>query len=205
MDEATLARIFEPFFTTKSAAQGAGLGLSIVHTTALTHHGAIRVSSQLGKGTKFELYFPVTTVEVSAPATDKHSAPLRGFGEKVALIDDERSIAELNRVMLSRFGYKPQILPNAFACQHAFQADPQAFDIIVTDQTMPGMTGLELAGALRQQGVEVPVLILSGYTNVLSPADIKALGSSAFLQKPYVFEDVLQAMRGLIKKKTATT
>ena len=138
-------RLFEPFFTTKAAGEGTGLGLATVHGIVTEHGGAINVESRLGAGTTFEAYFPQTSGETAADARAPRTPPARGDGETILLVDDERDLVLLGEEMLAAIGYEPVGFDTSSAALAAFHADPDRFDLVLTDEIMPGMTGTELA------------------------------------------------------------
>jgi len=201
MDQAMKARIFDPFYTTKEVGQGTGLGLSIVHNTLLAHHGAIVVRSSPDHGSTFTLYLPVaTTPPAEAPAivNDTDQPHPQGRGQRIAIIDDDASILELNRMALQQAGYVPVVYVYAEDCLKAFLANPVVADLIVTDQTMPGMTGLELVQSLRKVGEKVPIVIASGYNRLITPELLGQLGNTAFLAKPFTIDTLLAKVAHLL-------
>jgi two-component system cell cycle sensor histidine kinase/response regulator CckA len=162
MTPATLERIFDPFFTTKLPGQGTGLGLSVAHRVMRNHAGAITVSSEPGRGSVFRLYFPTAAVaEVPLPEITPQLLP-RSRGERILVVDDEPTLVRLVSRMLSRVGYQVVGHDDANAALAAFRASPHAFDAVVTDLSMPAMSGFELVTALRALRPDVPVLMTSG-------------------------------------------
>jgi two-component system CheB/CheR fusion protein len=205
MSPSVVERIFEPFFTTKGIGEGTGLGLAIVHNIVVSHRGAIIVRSEPGHGSAFHVYLP--EAGLSAPGdpgreTFLDLAPNRPEGRPIraAVIDDEPDIVALTTVALARAGYVPEAHPSAEACMHAFRADPATADVIITDQTMPGMTGIELAQALREDGIRVPIVLVSGYTRVVDQTLLDRLGRIVFLAKPYDIGNLLAEIQGLLRK-----
>src|SRR5690349_8813729 len=155
-------RIFEPFFTTKPQGRGSGLGLSVVQGVMKNHEGAITVYSEVGRGTRFHLYFPVLENAVDqAPATNQE-APL-GQGERVLYLDDEAALVSLTTRLLQRMGYEPTGFTDARRAVEAFTAAPRQFDLIVTDMAMPGMSGIDFAERILAIRPDIPVLLASGY------------------------------------------
>lgn len=195
---AVMDRIFEPFFTTKNVGEGTGLGLSIVHTAVLAHDGAIEVLSTVGQGTIFKIYLPVsdqTAVMLPPPPTARLS---RGQGQRIAVIDDEESISKLSAITLRKWGYEPVVHKDPVACLNAITAEPSAFALVLTDQTMPGLTGLELTAAIRAKGLRHPVIIASGYATTLNPASLIELGNAVFLPKPFSIADLLRVVQQML-------
>jgi two-component system CheB/CheR fusion protein len=199
-----MERIFEPFFTTKPVGEGTGLGLSIVHSIVAAHGGGIAVDSLPGAGTSFRLYLPALSPSTESlpppplPRMDSSAFPL-GHGERVAVIDDEESVALLTQQALERYGYSAEIMPDAPTCLEALRARPDAYSLVVSDQTMPLMTGLELVQALRAASIRTPVLILSGYSRALEPHTLPALGRVGFLAKPFVLADLLEHVNAIVR------
>ncbi len=198
-----LDRVFEPFFTTKPIGEGTGLGLSIVHSMVAAHGGGIQIESEPGVGTSFRIYLPTlsSTSESNAPV-DLPAAPSAfpcGNGERVAVIDDEESVALLTQQALERYGYRAEIMPDAPTCLESLRARPDAFSLVVTDQTMPLMTGLELVQALRASSIQTPVILLSGYSRALDPDLLPGLGRIGFLAKPFVLSDLLDHVHAIVR------
>ncbi len=198
MTPEVMARAFEPFFTTKPVGKGTGLGLSMVHAIVKAHGGTITLKSNPGKG---------TTVEVVLPGVDQLEAPRgepglpleRGAQQHVALVDDEALVARATERLVAQFGYRVTTLNRADQVLSAFERDPAAFDLVLTDETMPEMTGLELARALRHRGIKVPVLLVTGLPIELDAASIAAPFS--VLGKPYRSEELASALAKLISPR----
>ncbi|MEN9841147.1 MAG: hypothetical protein RL376_947, partial [Verrucomicrobiota bacterium] len=202
IDPAIQERIFEPFFTTKPVGEGSGLGLAIVHNTVLSHHGALTLRSAPRKGTAITVYLPALASAGYAPAfiPAPTSAPAAlGSGQRIAIIDDDPSIAQLSKLALGKAGYEPTVYSRAEDCLAALQADSAAANLILTDQTMPGMTGLELANALRKAGLTVPIIIASGYNRLIAAEALADLGQTAFLPKPYDLQLLLKEVDKLLR------
>lgn len=195
-----LDRVFEPFFTTKAVGEGTGLGLSMVHNTVIAHQGAIDIRSTPGKGTVFSVYLPAHIAPVTPvaclPATPK--AEKLGLGRRVAVIDDEESISDLVALGLEFEGEKPVIYSGAVEFLTDFRSDPSKFDLIVTDQTMPGMTGLELIQTLRAEGYSLPVVIVSGYNQLITETTIGQLGRTAYVSKPFDMDVLLKKVKNIL-------
>jgi PAS domain S-box-containing protein len=200
MDEATLARVFEPFFTTKAVGHGTGLGLSVVHGIVATHHGAITARSALGEGSRFDLYFPlgepqVTTASAHGSAPAAQPSP----GQHVLYVDDDPIMVLMVQALLERSGYRVTSFENPREAVAALRADPQDFDLVVTDFNMPGLSGLDVARELAEIRPDLPVVISSGYVSDEMQAAAVQLGVRHVLQKEYTLErlaDVLQRILG---------
>jgi signal transduction histidine kinase/CheY-like chemotaxis protein len=184
IDEATLERIFEPFFTTRPAGEGTGLGLSTVHGIVGEHAGAINVVSRPGEGTTFEVYLPLlaTTAAREDRAADP---PLEfGHGETILVVDDDEPLVRLGEEMLAALGYEPVGFHGSRAAWTAFDAEPNRFDMVLTDEAMPGMTGTELAAAIHEVRPNLPIVLLTGYDRSLQADRLQAAGIREVLQKP---------------------
>ena len=183
MDEAIRLRIFEPFFTTKEIGQGTGLGLSLVYAIVTDSGGAIDVKSAPQQGSTFTIYLPHSEV-VLAAADAAAALPPRGNGERVLLVDDETPVLAVTAEMLSRLGYEPVSFSDSRAALAAFEAAPGRFDIVVTDEVMPGLTGTGLARVLHRHRPDLPIVLVSGYSASLTQ-DALAAGVSEVLIKPF--------------------
>jgi NO-binding membrane sensor protein with MHYT domain/nitrogen-specific signal transduction histidine kinase/ActR/RegA family two-component response regulator len=182
MEAATLARIFEPFFTTKEIGRGTGLGLSLVYAIVTDVGGAIDVQSALEQGSTFSIYLAGTK---AALVTAEAAAPLpRGNGERVLLVEDEASLLALTAEVLERLGYQPVSFSNSYAALAAFEAEPRSFDVVITDDVMPGLTGTGLATQLRRRRPDLPIVLMSGYSGPLLTQQAVAAGVSELLVKP---------------------
>jgi predicted ATPase/signal transduction histidine kinase len=191
MDAATLSRIFEPFFTTKEIGRGTGLGLSLVYAIVTDAGGAIDVHSIPEQGSTFTIYLPRAQ---DAPAVEVAAIPLsRGDGQRVLLVDDEANILAMTSQVLSRLGYQPVSFSDSHAALAAFEADPCAFDVVVTDDVMPGLTGTRLASVVRQRRPELPIVLVSGYGGPIL-AQRALAGVSELLVKPVQPRDIAAAL-----------
>jgi two-component system CheB/CheR fusion protein len=179
-----MARMFEPFFTTKPSGEGTGLGLSIVLGIVLAHNGAIDVRSEPGAGTAFDIFLPAVAPDPVADLA-KDSLKATGRGERIAFGDDEPAITQVAQSGLSMRGYSPTTFNSAAELLDHLQADGDPFDLIITDHTMPGKTGLELIRQLRESGLRTPIIILSGNARYVSKEDLSGLGNVQFMPKPF--------------------
>jgi PAS domain S-box-containing protein len=183
MDAKTLEHIFEPFFTTKPPGQGTGLGLAVVHGIVHAHHGSITVQSEVGSGTTFSLYFPGQ--EQHAPpavAADAEVPP--GQGESILLVDDEPSLTSALQRLLARLNYRVNTSNNAREAIRQVQLQPQAFDLVITDLTMPEITGLDVARQLHALRPGLPVILVSGFSANLDSETLASAGICDLLEKP---------------------
>jgi CheY-like chemotaxis protein len=184
IESATLERIFDPFFTTKAVGEGTGLGLSAVHGIVTQQGGALNVESRSGAGTTFEVYFPQTKDDV----IEEHGmtdGPVRhGHGETILFVDDERPLVALGEEMLAAIGYEPVGFDSAAAALAAVRADPMRFDLVLTDEIMPEMTGTELAIAVREIRPDLPIILATGYAGPVRSHRLQAAGIREVLRKP---------------------
>ena len=193
MDAATLERIFEPFFTTKAVGTGTGLGLAMVHGIVSDHGGAIDVRSRPGAGSSFAAYF--RQAEASPADDDRGEAALPlGQGETILFVDDERPLVLLGEEMLAAIGYEPVGFDKSPAALTAFRADPDRFDLVLTDEVMPEMTGTELAVALHEIRPELPILLMTGHRGLVESHKVRAAGIQEVLKKPLLSADLAQGL-----------
>ena len=194
MDAATLKRIFEPFFTTKGPGEGTGLGLAVVHGIVEDHDAAVSVQSRPGEGTTFRIYLPEHATLVQTAAAEPAALP-RGRGEHVLFLDDERMITDSVRVLLGHLGYRVTPHTDPQAALAAFQADPAGFSLVVTDLTMPHITGIEVARQMLAVRPDLPVLLASGYSGTWTPESLRALGLRGLIAKPLSSAGLAAAVR----------
>jgi PAS domain S-box-containing protein len=203
MPREVLERIFEPFFTTKAPGEGTGLGLSVVHGIMKAHEGCITVYSQPGQGTTFHLYFPAVAADEVAAIPCEVTVPT-GNGERVLFVDDEEALAKLGERMLVRLGYQVDAQTNPGAALEAFRREPQKYALVITDLTMPGMTGIQLAPELLRIRTDLPVILTTGYAANLTLDDVHALGIRELVLKPLsrqsLGEAVHRALRPALSK-----
>ncbi|MER8803826.1 two-component system VirA-like sensor kinase [Mesorhizobium sp. M0998] len=198
MDQATLERIFEPFFTTKPAGQGTGLGLSTVHGIVIAHRGAVDVNSKPGEGTTFEIYFPRIEAAEATQNEDESDAaevPVKhGNGETILVVDDDTPLMQLAEEMLAALGYEPVGFDRSPAALSAFRADPERFDLVLTDEVMPDITGIEFSGRLHKIRPDLPVVLMTGYGRQLRSRQLTAAGISEVIKKPLLSAAVAQCL-----------
>jgi len=189
MDKATLDRIFDPYFTTKAKGKGTGLGLSLVHGIVENHGGTINVSSTVGQGTTFEVYFPI--LEKQTPHDLTQPGRTEGGNERVLFIDDEAVLVDLGKAMLAGLGYQVVGMNDPVRAWEFFRQDPGQFDIVITDLTMPGITGDRLAEKISALRPGIPVLLCSGYVKQRVPHP----ALSGYVHKPFTREGLAYAVR----------
>jgi len=189
-------RIFDPFFTTKEHTEGTGMGLSVAHGIIKSHGGLIDVESQVGRGTTFHIYLPKIMPRAKA---HQHSAlPLPSGTERVLLVDDETMLVDMGRQVLTRLGYQVTACTSSVEALQHFQNDPAAFDLVITDMTMPHLTGKELATALLKIKPAVPIILCTGFSETITEETAKRIGIKAFILKPIVMSDLAETMRKVL-------
>ena len=193
MDEAVRRRIFEPFFTTKEVGKGTGLGLSVVYGIVKAHEGAVIVESAKGEGSTFRVFLPKGNSQGPEAPAEEALVP-RGKG-RVLFIDDEESIASMARIALSKLGYDVRAETDPRAALRIFLKDPDRFNLVVTDQTMPHMSGLTLAGRLLAARPDIPIILSTGYSAVVDQKTAKDAGITAFVMKPLTREQLARAVK----------
>jgi CheY-like chemotaxis protein len=184
IEPAIMERIFEPFFTTKAVGKGTGLGLATVHGIVTQHGGALNIESRPGVGTLFEAYFPQTEDDPVEESKSVDEPAPRGNGETILFVDDEKSLVLLGEEMLAAIGYEPVGFDRSSTALAAFRADPHRFDLVLTDEIMPEMTGTELAIALREIRPDLPVVLMTGYAGDIRAHRLQAAGIREVLRKP---------------------
>jgi len=187
MDEVTMAKIFEPFFTTKEKGEGTGLGLAVVHGIVKQHNGEIIVNSKLGQGTTFHIYFPMlkSVIQQEAERAEVQIDDLpQGRGERILIVDDEVQIVEMLQRMLEELGYSVVGFSNSNEALTAFSMNSDIFDLLVTDMTMPEMTGIVLAEKMLALKPDLPVILCTGFSEAVDETKAKAIGINMLLYKP---------------------
>ena len=183
IEAAVMEHIFEPFFTTKRPGRGTGLGLATVHGIVTQHGGALNVISRRGAGSAFEAYFPQTDEVAREDVQVEAAAPL-GHGETILLVDDETPLVMIGEEMLAGLGYEAVGFEKSTAALAAFHADPQRFDLVVTDELMPEITGTELATAVHQVRPDLPIVLMTGHIGPLRSRGLQSAGIREVLKKP---------------------
>jgi PAS domain S-box-containing protein len=202
MDRGTLARIFDPFFTTKAQGEGTGLGLSVVHGIMKSHGGAITVYSEEDRGTVFHLYFPASEGVVSGVEVPAAPVPM-GRGEHVLYVDDEEPLVYLTTQVLGRLGYKVSGFVEAEAALRCFLQDPQQFDAIVTDLSMPRVSGRDLAARFLKIRPDIPIILASGYIRPEDSENARQLGIEDLILKPDTVEELGRVLNRILSRRRA--
>ncbi len=201
MAEDVQQRIFEPFFTTKEQGQGTGLGLAVAYGIVKGYNGAITVASRPGEGSVFRVFLPTAEMEEETEGQEEELA--LGGHERILFVDDEPTLVEVADTMLSRLGYTVTTKTDPRQALQAFLEDPEGYDIVVTDQTMPEMTGLDLVRCLFAIRPDIPTILCTGYSEAVSKADAERLGIRAFVMKPLSRLELAKAVRQVAQKVDA--
>jgi PAS domain S-box-containing protein len=188
IDPAIMNRIFDPFFTTKAQGEGTGLGLSVVYGIVKSHGGSIAIESEVGRGSTFHVYLPRTPE--AEHEDDRNKAPASGGSEHILFVDDEVVLVDMGERMLSALGYRVTAVANGPEALKTFRENPDDFDLVITDMTMPGMTGAELSREILKIKPGFPIILCTGFSEIISEGEAKAMGIRRFLMKP-VFLDTL--------------
>jgi len=196
MSPEVIEHVFEPFFTTKDVGKGTGMGLSVVHGIVLAHKGLIKVYSEPGKGTTFHVYFPIA--ESEAVYLAESVVPLPVGTERILFVDDEPELATLGQNILENLGYKVTVTTSSVDALEIFHSRPDAFDLVITDQTMPKMSGLELIQELLNINPAVPIILCTGYSSKISLDHTNECTFQELLMKPLTRKKLATAVRRVI-------
>ncbi len=192
-------RIFDPFFTTKEIGTGTGLGLAVVYGIIQNHGGSICVESQQGKGSCIQIFLPLVNYPEQPPV--KKNTPIIQGSERILVVDDEDMLSMLGKKMLEGLGYQVDAFVSPVEALETFKSAPEEFDLILSDQTMPEMTGDQLATAIRAIRPDIPFVICTGFSEILDEKRIKALGLSGFLLKPLDQATLAETLRNIFDQK----
>lgn len=197
IEPAHLERIFEPYFTTKPSGKGTGMGLAVVHGIVENHDGRVEVESTVGQGTTVHVYFPVVS-GIEAPQSQKEAQSLVGGSESILVVDDEQMVADYLKGFLEQLGYRITVCNDGNSALSMFEQNPQQFDLVITDQTMPGKTGFEVARTMLALRPELPIILCSGYSSALSPERVTKAGIREFMMKPVSLHDLAPVIRAVL-------
>ncbi|MDD5222367.1 MAG: PAS domain S-box protein [bacterium] len=197
-----LDRIFDPYFTTKDPGEGTGMGLSVVHGIVQDHEGFVSVHSEAGKGSSFEIYLPRVHPELSSES--ELSRPVPTGRERILFVDDEEDLVDIARQMLTRLGYHVKATSNSTRALEIFRENPDGFDLVITDQTMPRMTGIELTREIKKLRSDIPVILCTGFSEAVDSKRLDILGIEKLIMKPVVTRDLAEAIRRVLDQKNKT-
>jgi len=194
-----MKRIFDPYFTTKDTGEGTGLRLSVAHGIVNAHGGTITVYSEPGKGTTFHVYLPVILLEEREKKKSEESLPTGS--ERILIVDDEQALVEIGRQMLERLGYEVVTQKSSIEALELFRAEPDRFDLVITDMTMPHMTGDKLAQKLMKIRPDIPIILCTGHSRLVSKEKAKDMGIKAFIMKPLSTRVMAETVREVLDEK----
>ncbi len=201
IDSELIEKIFDPFFTTKETGKGTGMGLSVVHGIVKSMHGTITVYSESDKGTEFHVYLPFAET-VREQQVIHTKTVIQGGSERILLVDDEKTIIEMEQNMLERLGYKVTSRSSSPDALEAFRAAPDKFDMVITDMAMPNMSGDKLSVKINKIRPGIPVLLCTGFSETMSEEKATSLGINGFLLKPIVIMDLSCKIRDVLDNKS---
>ncbi|MBF0449426.1 MAG: PAS domain S-box protein [Candidatus Magnetomorum sp.] len=196
IDQKYLDRIFDPYFTTKEVGKGSGMGLAVVIGIVKSHDGMISVDSKLGKGTTFNVCFPIIEEQIHNKIED--TAPLPTGKEKILVVDDEESIVNMTKQRVERLGYQVTAKTSSIEALELFRSQPDGFDLVITDQTMPELTGEKLAKKLMEIRTDIPIIICTGYSSKMDAKKADFVGISAFIMKPVDKRELAKTIRQVL-------
>jgi len=200
MTPEVLERVFDPYFTTKEKGKGTGLGLAVVHGIVKRHRGGITVETAPGKGTAFHIYFPRVQQEIEAVETAEVQSLPKGH-ECILFVDDEEDLIEIGAKMLSHLGYEVATRSDGAEALEAFRAQPERFDLVITDMTMPNLTGDRLAKELMKIRPDIPIILCTGFSENISEQKAKEIGIRGFSMKPFVMRDLAETTRRVLGRE----
>ena len=200
MSADVMERVFEPYYTTKELGEGTGLGLSVVHGIVKSHGGAITLRSKPGKGATFQVFFPGWEKEVQ-PEARSNGPGIQGGNELILFLDDEETLARWGKKALERFGYRVVAKTNSREVIEDLRSQPDKFDMVITDQTMPGIAGIELTKEILQIRPDMPVIICTGFAEASMKQRAQDAGARELLVKPLIAREIAEAVRRVLDEK----
>ena len=192
-------RIFDPYFTTKDKGVGTGLGLAVVQGIVQNHGGAITVESSLAKGTTFDIYLPRTTIEVKSELKTLKAIP--DGNERVLFVDDDQTLAELGGKLLTTLGYRVVTQTDPRKALELFHDNPNAYDLVITDMIMPGLTGETLAREVSKKRPQTPIIVCTGFSDLVDTGQLAEAGIKGILRKPITIYHLAQVIRQVLEGK----
>ncbi len=200
MDKAVMSRIFDPYFTTKAPDEGTGMGLSVVHGIVKGHGGEIEVHSEPKKGTTFHVHLPIIDIGALEPEALSQE-PIQRGSERILLVEDEELIIQMLEQILEDIGYHVTPRTSSVEALKAFEARPDKFDLVITDMTMPNMTGAELAPRLLKIRPDIPIILCTGFNEMIDETRAKAIGIQEYVMKPILRHDIARTIRKVLDKE----
>ncbi|WDP85825.1 MAG: response regulator [Desulfobacter sp.] len=199
MPQSIMSKIFDPYFTTKEQGKGTGLGLALVYGIIKEHSGEVKVYSELGKGTTFNVYLPLIGTKIKA-IQETRTMGIPTGKESILLVDDELAVAKLEQQMLYRLGYRVTMKTDSCDALNTFTADPEAFDLVISDMTMPKMTGDQLTQKILSIKPDMPIIICTGFSEKINKDHAQRIGVGGFLMKPVMKSELGQMVRDVLDK-----
>jgi len=196
MPSGVLERVFDPFFTTKETGEGTGMGLSVVHGIVGNYGGVITAYSEPGRGSTFKVYLPI--IETHKEPEIRTEEPIPTGSERILLIDDELPLVDIGKQILESLGYDVETRTSSIEALELFKAQPDRFDLVVTDMTMPNMTGEDLALELMRIKPNIPIIICTGFSATIDDRKARAMGIRAFVWKPIVKREIAATIRKVL-------
>ena len=198
MSSEVMNRIFDPFFTTKERGMGTGMGLSVVHSIVESYGGVVGAYSEPGKGSAFKVFLPV--IEGKQKSEAGVEKPIPKGTERILLVDDEPSLVEMGKELLEILGYEVTTSVSSNDALEIFKAEPERFDLVITDMTMPNMTGENLAKELIAIREDIPVILCTGFSSGMTEKNVKSMGIRAFVAKPILRQDMAETIRKVLDR-----
>ena len=199
MPPEVLGRIFEPYFTTKEIGKGTGMGQAVTHGIIGSHGGVVTVHSELEKGSTFHVYFPVFIDEQESEKEVDEFIPTGN--ERILFIDDEHAVVDMSKKMLNRLGYHVETRTSSVEALELFKENPDRFDLVITDITMPNRTGDQLAKEMMKIRPHLPIILCTGFSDLISEEKARGIGVKAFALKPLAMRDVAVIVRKVLDEK----
>lgn len=199
IDPLVIDRIFDPYFTTKEVGQGSGMGLAVVHGIVKNHDGALTVASKPGQGTAFSVYFPV--VKAVAAAEPKSIEKLPSGHESILFVDDEEAIVKMTRQRLELLGYTVEAVTSPVEALELLRSNPSRFDLVITDMTMPRMTGDKLVQKILSIRPDMPIILCTGFSAKINGEKAEKIGVAGYLEKPHDQRELALAVRNVLDKR----
>ncbi len=197
MPPSVLQRIFEPYFTTKKVNEGTGLGMAVTLGIIKSHKGLIEIQTAVGQGTSFDVFLPLTQIEPTDSEQDAETLP-RGRGERVLIVDDEVFFLEVVEESLRLLGYQVRSSQSSLKTLETFMGDPEGYDLLITDQSMPEMTGAQLAQEIRKISSTLPIILCTGYSETVTEQSASYYGITSFLMKPVNVHDLAKTVHEVL-------
>lgn len=200
MTKDVVDKIFDPYFTTRETGKGTGMGLSVVQGIVQSCKGDIRICTESGIGTEIHVYLPIATDKPFVPSSDRTSATPVGGSGRIMIVDDEKAIIRFEERLLRRMGYEVVSFTDSMDALEAFEANHNEFDLVITDMNMPNMNGMILSQKVKAVRANIPVIICTGFSDLLNEEKSKAMGIDEYVVKPFSKQKISEAIRKVLHK-----